>query len=368
MSDLKKIPLDALHRSAKARMVPFAGYEMPVQYSGIKAEHAAVREAVGLFDVSHMGELFIEGPVATAELDRLITNDLTTLAIGKALYACVTRDDGGILDDILVYRLEETRYLVICNAGNREKIVAHFRAHLRGVSFDDASERYCLFALQGPRALATLKALTGESAVRQALEDLAPFAISELRLAGVTTLTARTGYTGEDGFEIMVDRAHAEALWTAIVRAGEPHGLILAGLGARDTLRLEAALRLYGNDLTEETNPLEAGLGFAVKLNAGDFIGKEALLAIRQAGPARKLVGFEMVGRGIARGGYPVLVDGEERGFVTSGSPSPTLNKNIGLCYLPSELAEVGRTIEIAIRDKKIDATLVETPFYKRAR
>lgn len=363
MTDLKKIPLDALHRAAKARMVPFAGYEMPVQYAGIKAEHHAVREAVGLFDVSHMGELFIEGPSALAELDRLITNDLTKLAIGKALYACVTREDGGILDDILVYRLEDTRYLVICNAGNRDKIVAHFRAQLREAAFDDASDRYCLFALQGPKALDTLKALGADD-----LEELAPFAIRELNLAGAKTLTARTGYTGEDGFEVMVENAHAEAVWRALVEVGEAHGLALAGLGARDTLRLEAALRLYGNDLSEETNPLEAGLGFAVKLNAGDFIGKEALAAIKEAGPARKLVGFEMVGRGIARSGYPVLVDGEERGVVTSGSPSPTLNKNIGLCYLPHELAEIGRTIEIAIRDKKIDAKLVETPFYKRAR
>lgn len=363
MTELKKIPLDALHREQNARMVPFAGYEMPVQYSGIKAEHAAVREAAGLFDVSHMGELFIEGPEAAQELDRLITNDLTTLTVGKALYACITREDGGILDDILVYRLEDERYLVICNAGNREKVAAHFREHIRASSFEDASDRYCLFALQGPKALSILSSLGAAD-----LKDLAPFAIQPLTLRGADTLTARTGYTGEDGFEILVENEHAESVWEAIVAGGEGEGLLLAGLGARDTLRLEAALRLYGNDISEETNPLEAGLGFAVKLNAGDFIGKDALVAIKEAGPARKLVGFEMIGRGIARNGYPILVDGNECGIVTSGSPSPTLNKNIGLCYLPSELAEIGRTIEIAIRNKKIDAKIVETPFYKRAR
>lgn len=363
MTDLKKIPLDALHREQKARMVPFAGYEMPVQYAGIKAEHAAVREAAGLFDVSHMGELFVEGPKAEAEIDRLITNDLTKLAIGKALYACVTREDGGILDDILVYRLEDARYLIICNAGNREKIAAHFSENIRESAFEDASDRYCLFALQGPKALEILSALGADD-----LGALAPFAIRSIELAGAETLTARTGYTGEDGFEILVENEAAEAVFHAIVQAGQAHGLALAGLGARDTLRLEAALRLYGNDIDEETNPLEAGLGFAVKLGAGDFIGKDALAAIKEAGPARKLIGFEMTGRGIARSGYPVLIDGEERGVVTSGSPSPTLNKNIGLCYLPRELAEIGRTIEIAIRDKKIDAKLVETPFYKRVR
>jgi aminomethyltransferase len=363
MAELKRTPLADEHRALGARMVPFAGWEMPVQYAGVKAEHLAVRTDAGLFDVSHMGELFVTGPGALAAVDRLVTNDLSALAVGHALYTCACNEAGGILDDLIVYHLAEGRVLVVCNAGNRAKIAAHFADRLAGVTFEDASDSLSLLALQGPASLAI-----AEAAGAPELRELPHFGTTEATLCGRRVRVARTGYTGEDGFEILVENDGATTLWNGLLEVGGPKGLVPVGLGARDTLRLEACLRLYGNDIDESTNPFEAGLAFTVKLGAGDFLGKEALVRIKADGLARKLVGIEMIGKGIARHGYPVLSGGEPVGHVTSGGPCPTLNKNLGLCYVPVSLARLGQRVDIEIRGKAIEAHVVKTPFYKRAR
>lgn len=364
---LRQTPLHAAHVAAGGRLVPFAGYAMPVQYAGIKAEHAAVRDAAGVFDVSHMGELFIEGPDAVSAVDRLVTNAVSDLPVGKALYTVCTNADGTILDDLIVYRRGPERVMVVCNASNRSKIAAHFAQELAGrdLRYEDRSDATALLALQGPRAEAVLRAVGGG-----ALADLATFHLADGTAAGAACIAARTGYTGEDGFELFCANKDAPALWDALLGAGATP----AGLGARDTLRLEAKLALYGNDIDETTNPYEAGLGWVVKLDHGEFIGRDALRAVKEAKPARKLVGFEMTGRGIARHGYAIhaLGDdgspGQEIGAVTSGSPSPTLGKNIGLGYLPRDRARIGTTIAIAIRGKHVPAVVVKTPFYKRAK
>ncbi len=343
--------------------MPFAGWRMPVQYKGIKAEHEAVRTRAGLFDVSHMGELVVEGPEAALAVNTLVTNDVSKLEVGQALYTVCCNEAGGILDDLIVYRLEDDKVLVVCNASNREKIVQHFATKLPdGVSFRDVSDRWALLALQGPSAAAIIRDVGAPTTVT----DLAPFRVSRAELAGVEAWVARTGYTGEDGFELFCANEDAVALWRALLSAGKPHGLEPVGLGARDTLRLEARLALYGNDIDESTNPFEAGLGWVVKLDGQDFLGRAALRAIKEAGVDRRLVGFEMTGRGIARHGYPIVVDGKPVGTVTSGSPGPTVGKNIGLGYVPKALSRVGTTLGIEIRGKVVDALIVRTPFYKR--
>ena len=336
---------------------------MAVQYEGIKKEHEAVRNRVGLFDVSHMGEILIEGPQAIAAVDRLVTNDVSKLETGRALYTVCCNERGRILDDLIVYRLEDEKVLVVCNASNRDKIVDHFAKNLNlGTPWNDVSDAWALLALQGPNAVAVMKDLGAE----QNVLDLPYFHVTRTRIAGVDLWAARTGYTGEDGFELFCSSEDAVTLWRALLEAGQPHGLQPIGLGARDTLRLEARLMLYGNDITEETNPLEAGLGWVVKLDAGDFIGRDALRAAKAAGLERKLVGFEMTGRGIARHGYPIVADGDPVGEVTSGSPGPTVGRNIGLGYVPRALGEAGTTLGIEIRGKVVDAVVVRTPFYKR--
>jgi aminomethyltransferase len=336
---------------------------MPVQYAGIKKEHEAVRERAGLFDVSHMGEILVEGPRAVAEVDRLVTNDVSKLDVGRALYTVCCNEDGFILDDLIVYRLEEEKVLVVCNASNREKIVAHFAAHLGlETTWNDVSDAWTLLALQGPRAVDVMRDLDAPERVL----GLPSFHVAQATLAGVDLWVARTGYTGEDGFELFCSNEDAVGLWRAILAAGEAHGIEPVGLGARDTLRLEARLMLYGNDITESTHPFEAGLGWVVKLDAGDFVGREALRGIKDAGFARKLVGFEMTERGIARHGYPILAGGNRVGEVTSGSPGPTVGRNIGLGYVPKALAKVGTTLGIEIRGKVVGAVVVRTPFYKR--
>ncbi len=343
--------------------MPFAGWRMPVQYKGIKAEHEAVRTRAGLFDVSHMGELVVEGPEAALAVNTLVTNDVSKLEVGQALYTVCCNEAGGILDDLIVYRLEDDKVLVVCNASNREKIVQHFATKLPdGGSFRDVSDRWALLALQGPSAAAIIRDVGAPTTVT----DLAPFRVSRAELAGVEAWVARTGYTGEDGFELFCANEDAVALWRALLSAGKPHGLEPVGLGARDTLRLEARLALYGNDIDESTNPFEAGLGWVVKLDGQDFLGRAALRAIKEAGVDRRLVGFEMTGRGIARHGYPIVVDGKPVGTVTSGSPGPTVGKNIGLGYVPKALSRVGTTLGIEIRGKVVDALIVRTPFYKR--
>lgn len=350
-------------------MVPFAGWEMPVQYLGVTKEHAAVRTRAGLFDVSHMGELWLEGPGAADAVDRLVTNHVGGLADGKALYTACCAADGGILDDLIVYRLSAERVLVVCNASNRSKIVGHFgdalgvqTAATGPVVLEDRSATTALLALQGPVAATILDALGAHTATA-----LPRFSVAQCDVAGVSVLAARTGYTGEDGFELFCASDRAGQLWDALLQAGEPHGLMPIGLGARDTLRLEAALMLYGNDIDGTTNPYEAGLGWVVKTGRGDFIGREALVAIKAAGVTRKLVGFEVKGRGIARHGYPILdADGQAVGNVTSGAPSLSLGTRVGLGYVPVALASLGTELAVEIRGKRVPIRVCKTPFYRR--
>jgi aminomethyltransferase len=362
-----KTPLYDEHKALGARLVPFAGYEMPIQYKGIVEEHRAVRERAGLFDVSHMGELELEGKGALSAVNELVTNDLERVSDGQAMYTCSCNEGGTILDDLIVYRRSAERVLVVCNASNREKMAAVFRDGTAGrCGFRDASDETSLLALQGPRALEVLAAAGAELDVAR---DLPSFRFRASKVAGVACTVARTGYTGEDGVELFVPNAGAPALFRALLEAGSRFGIEPIGLGARDTLRLEARLALYGNDIDETTNPIEAGLGWTVKLDKQAFVGQRAITRVKAEGPARKLVGFEMVGRGIARHGYPLLdSSGATVGVCTSGSPSPTLGKNIGLGYVPAALSAVGTTVAVDCRGKAVEAVVVATPFYKRSR
>ncbi len=348
-----------------AKLVAFAGWEMPIQYKGIAAEHQAVRERVGLFDVSHMGELRVTGPGALAAVDSLITNDLSKAENGQAVYTCCCNEQGMVLDDLIVYRRADNDVLVVCNASNRPKISAHFRAALAGrADFRDLSDETSLIAVQGPRALELLR-LAGASFDPSTLRG---FRFADGSVADVKVTIARTGYTGEDGVELFCPNAGAARIFGALLDAGAPLGVEPIGLGARDTLRLEARLSLYGNEIDETTNPIEAGLGWVVKLDKlGGFLGRDALVKVKAEGPTRNLVGFEMVGRGIARHGYPLLdTSGTPVGVCTSGGPSPTLGKSIGLGYLPSALSAVGTPFLVDCRGKSIEAKVVKPPFYKR--
>ncbi len=348
--------------------MPFAGWEMPVQYAGISAEHQAVRTAAGLFDVSHMGELLLKGDHAAAVVDYLVTNDLGRIEAGQAMYTCCCNEQGTILDDLIVYKRSADEVMVVCNASNREKISAHFaKAAAHHCEFEDLSDQTALLALQGPKALGILT--RAGMATGFDVTALGNFRFATTTVAKVECTVARTGYTGEDGVELFCPWDGAETVWDALMEAGADVGIAAVGLGARDTLRLEARLSLYGNDIDETTNPLEAGLGWTVKLDAGDFVGRAALVAIKERGLSRKMVGFEMTGRGIARHGYPLLrSDGEPAGVCTSGGPAPTVGKNIGLGYLPLDLCEVGSTFAVDCRGKAVDAVVVKTPFYKRPR
>jgi aminomethyltransferase len=361
---LRRTPLYDEHKKLGARLVPFAGWEMPVQYAGIVDEHRAVRTAAGLFDVSHMGEIELRGEHAAAVVDYLITGEAAALADGRALYTCACNEQGTILDDLIVYRVARDVFLIVCNAGNRDKISAHFRnAAENHCEFEDRSDEIALLALQGPRAIEILS-LAGKEAAACASMKKNDF--RDAVVANVRATVARTGYTGEDGVEIFCAAGDAAHLWRTLIELGKSRGLEPTGLGARDTLRLEARLALYGNDIDETTNPLEAGLGWIVKLKKPMFVGKEALSAIAERGLTRKLVGFEMTGRGIARHGYPFLdANGERIGICTSGGPSPTLGKNIGLGYLPVALSEIGSRFQVDCRGKPVDAVVVKTPFYK---
>jgi aminomethyltransferase len=360
---LKRTPLFDLQRAAGARIIPFAGWEMPVQYAGIVEEHRAVRERAGLFDVSHMGELWLRGPSALTVVASLVTNDAARLPIGKALYTCACNEQGTILDDLIIYRVAAEEVLVVCNAGNREKMAPHFARAADGrCDFEDASDATALLALQGPRAVEVLRALHAPSQ----LGELARFGVARANLRGVSLLVARTGYTGEDGFELFVGAAQAAQLWSLLLEVGHALELQPIGLGARDTLRLEAALRLYGNDIDETTDPWEAGLGWTVKLEGRSFLGSEALRERKERGLSRKLVGLEMVGRGIALHGYPVVEHGQQIGVVTSGSPCPTLGKNLGLAYVPIAQAGLGGPLSVEVRGKAVEAKVVALPFYKR--
>lgn len=346
-------------------MVPFTGWEMPVQYTGIVDEHQTVRTAAGLFDASHMGELEMRGPYAKQVVDYLVTNDVAKLKDGEACYTCCCNAEGYILDDLIIYRASEERFLIVCNAGNHEKIAAVFKKAAEGhCDFDDRSASTALIAFQGPKALSIL-AKAGTDAASCA--ELRSFTFRDAIVANVACTVARTGYTGEDGVEIFCAWNDAPALWRTLLELGREDGVKPCGLGARDTLRLEARLSLYGNDIDETTDPLEAGLGWVVKFGKADFVGKEALAAKKAAGPTRKLVGFEVTGRGIARHGYPLQdKDGKVVGICTSGSPGPTVGKNVGLGYVPTAMAEIGTSLLVDCRGKGIEATVVKTPFYKR--
>jgi aminomethyltransferase len=366
---LKRTPLFEMHLKHGARMVPFGGWEMPVQYTGVIEEHKAVRSAAGLFDVSHMGEFEVKGPQALDLIQLISVNNAAKLAVGQVQYSLMCYENGTIVDDILVYRLGEHHYWLVVNAGNIDKdwnwvTVAKERAGLHNLELANISDEVAQIALQGPLAEEILQPLV-PGAVLSQLGFY--WAKTGLNVAGIKSLVlSRTGYTGEDGFEIYVKRADAVALWEALLEAGAEQGLVPAGLGARDTLRFEARLPLYGHEINDQITPLEAGLGFFVKLKKGvDFIGREALAAQKEQGLTRKLVGFEMIDRGIPRQGYEIAKDGQVVGFVTTGSFSPTLEKNIGLGYVPVALAEIGTEFDVIIRGKAVKARVVETPFYQ---
>jgi aminomethyltransferase len=365
---LKRTPLYDEHKASGGRLVPFAGWEMPVQYSGVVDEHQAVRRAVGLFDVSHMGELVVEGPKALQLVGSLVTNDVEHLLDGQAKYALCCNEQGTILDDLIVYRLTAEKVLIVCNASNREKIAAHVQQAIGArAKVTDISDDTALIAVQGPKAMELLQLAGADGRVL----ELPAFQFTDSTLCNVPCTVARTGYTGEDGVEIFCPPAEAARLWRTLLTLGKDLGVRPCGLGARDTLRLECKMALYGNDIDESTNPYEAGLGWAVKLDKGEFVGREALQAVQAAGPARKLVGFEMTDRFIARHGHVVVDEaGTVLGPVTSGSPSPTLGKNIGLAYVPVALSKIGTTLTIKDpqRGRTGQAVVVKTPFYKRAK
>jgi aminomethyltransferase len=361
---LKATPLNAVHRRLGAKMVDFGGWDMPVQYSGILDEHHAVRKNVGLFDVSHMGEIEIHGPDAFALTDSVTTNAVANLKIGQAQYSGLLYEHGGFVDDILVHKVADDHYFLCVNASNQEKDYAHIAAqnrHRAKVEF--ASPRYAQLAIQGPQGLATLQKLTKTN-----LATIEYYHFVDGAVSGAPARIARTGYTGEDGFEIYIAPEQAERIWSEILGAGMEFGIKPCGLGARNTLRLEAKMALYGHEIHASITPYEADLGWIVKMSKGDFTGKAALAKQKEKGVTRKLVGFEMTGRGIGRDGYEVYQDGAAAGWVTSGGPSPTLNKNIGLCYLPVQQAKPGARIEIMIRNQPVEALTASTPFYKRAK
>ncbi|MBN2409255.1 MAG: glycine cleavage system aminomethyltransferase GcvT [Candidatus Aminicenantes bacterium] len=360
---MKKTRLHESHKKLNSRMIEFFGWEMPVEYSGIIAEHLAVREAAGLFDVSHMGEFLIRGKDALALVQHLTPNDAARLAPYQAQYSALTTPQGTFVDDLLVYCLGPEEYFLVPNAANTDKDYAWIVAHKDGFDavVENVSERYTQIALQGPKAREILQSLTDVD-----LPAIKRFWARPGKVAGVDSLISRTGYTGEDGFEIYMTASEPAVVWEEIIRTGRPHGLLPVGLGARDTLRLEASLMLYGNDIDETTTVLEADLKWIVKFKKGDFLGREALEKQAAEGIKRKIVGFELREKGIPRSHYPVFVRGQKAGEVTSGTFSPYLKKSIGLVYLPVADAEIGAELEVGIRDKKIAGAVVPIPFYRR--
>ncbi len=347
-----------------AKMVDFGGWDMPVQYSGILDEHAAVRNAVGLFDVSHMGEIVIRGPQALDCVDHVSSNWAAKLVPGQVHYSGLLYDHGGFVDDILVHKVSDEEFFVCVNASNQDKDYEHIASNNRfDATVENAGSRFAQIAVQGPKALPTLQKLTP-----LALEPIGYYHFADSEVCGVPARVARTGYTGEDGFEIYVAPEEAARIWQELLDAGAESGIKPCGLGARNTLRLEAKMALYGHEIDATITPFEAGLGWIVKMEKPSFVGREALLKQKESGVRRKLAGFEMTARGIGRDGYEVMLDGERAGWVTSGGPSPTTGKNIGLCYLPPEKSAVGQTIGILIRNQPVEARTVATPFYKRAK
>jgi len=377
---LKRTPLYERHVQLGARMVPFAGWEMPVQYpTGILAEHRTVRSAAGLFDLGHMGQVLVDGPEALPYLQWVTTNDVSALVPGQAQYSMLPLPNGGVLDDILVYRAPEGAltaygpagrgaYFIVVNAANMDRDVAWLKEHLAERGFqatvEDISPQTGMIAIQGPHAVEITKRLTSDP-----VDELGYYHWGPATVAGIPLMIGRTGYTGEDGYEAFPEIERAGELWDALLEAGVDLGLKPIGLGARDTLRLEAGMPLYGQELSEEISPYEAGLGYAVKLKKGDFIGRDNMSEVKERGPARKIVGFRMTERsGVPRSHYPVLANGREIGYVTSGAFSPTLNENIGLALIEADEAEIGKPLQIVIREKPVAAVQVARPFYKRPR
>lgn len=360
---IKNIPLNDLHVALGGKMVPFAGYHMPVRYSSDNEEHLCVRNGVGVFDVSHMGEFFVEGPQALALIQKVTSNDASKLVIGQAQYSCFPNEKGGIVDDLIVYKFEEEKYLLVVNASNIEKDWAWINAHnTMGAQLTNASDEYCLFAVQGPKAI-------------EAVQSLTPVNLSEIKFyhftigefAGVQeVIISGTGYTGAGGFEIYVKNADAEKVWKAIFEAGKAFDIKPIGLGARDTLRMEMGYCLYGNDITDETSPIEAGLGWITKFTK-DFINSEALKKQKEEGVSRKLVGFIMQERGIPRGHYPIVdAEGNPIGEVTSGTQSPSMGVGIGLGYVKTAFSKPGTEIFIQVRNKNLKAQVEKLPLFNR--
>jgi aminomethyltransferase len=359
---MKNTALTEIHTKIGAKMVPFAGYNMPVQYTGINAEHDTVRKAVGVFDVSHMGEFILKGEKALDLIQRVTSNDAAKLYDGKVQYSCLPNEDGGIVDDLLVYRIDDKTYMLVVNASNIEKDwnwISKYNTF--GVNMKNISDRTSLLAIQGPKAADALQGLTDID-----LASMEYYTFKKGKFAGIdNVIVSATGYTGAGGFEIYFDNEHAEFIWNEVFKAGEPFGIKPIGLAARDTLRLEMGFCLYGNDIDDTTSPLEAGLGWVTKFNK-EFTNSEALQQQKQAGVKRKLIGFEMIDRGIPRHDYLIVdADGNTIGKVTSGTQSPSLQKAIGLGYVKNEFAKEDSEIYISIRDAKVKAKVVKPPFYK---
>jgi glycine cleavage system T protein (aminomethyltransferase) len=358
---LARTPLYDHHVAAGGKIVPFAGFEMPVQYrTGITAEHRAVREAAGLFDVSHMGEFILRGPEAIDLVQRISVNDASRIEVGQAQYSAMCLETGGVIDDLLIYRFDD-HYMLVVNASNLAKDLAWVRDHATDfdVEVEDASEATGLLALQGPAAREILRPLASPD-----VDEVRYYRFAEGEVAGVPAVISGTGYTGEDGFELYVAAGDAPAVWDALLEAGSLDGLIPAGLGARDSLRLEVGYALYGNDLDEDHTTLESGLGWVTKLDKGDFVGREALAMQKETGVARRLVGLRLSGRGFPRPGYRILSDGDAVGEVTSGTVSPSLGIGVAMGYVPTALSKAGTALQIDVRGRAIDAVVERPPFY----
>jgi aminomethyltransferase len=362
--EVRRTALNSTHRRMGAKMVNFGGWDMPLEYSGILGEHLAVRTKAGLFDVSHMGEIEVRGPRALELVQWVTCNNAAKLVIGQAQYSGLMTSSGTFVDDLLVHKVSDTHYFLCVNAGNQENDYEHIRTNNRfGAAVENAGTSYSQLAIQGPQATTILQRFT-----KVKLDAIRYYHFAFGEVNGANCLIAHTGYTGETGFEIYFAPEHSEKMWFDLLEAGKPLGLVPCGLGARNTLRIEAAMCLYGHEIDETTTPWEANLAWITKLDKGEFLGREALLRQQERGIKRKLVGFEMQDRWIARDGYPVSSDGREVGRVTSGGPAPFLKKNIGMAYLPPSLSAQGTPIEIAVRGQPAVARIVETPFYKRPR
>ena len=365
MERLKRTALFHLYKEYGAKTIDFGGWEMPVQFTSIKEEHSAVRERAGLFDVSHMGEIVVKGDDSEKFLQKMVTNDVSRLKSGRAMYTAMCYENGGTVDDLLIYKLDEKEYLLVVNAANTKSDFQWLKGHLEGdVMVENESEHWGQLAIQGPLAEKVLQKL-----VDMDLSKLKAFTFqTNVDIQGSKALVSRTGYTGEDGFEIYCRASDSPDIWNHLLEAGKEEKVLPCGLGARDTLRFEACLPLYGQELSADITPIEAGIGFVVKLHKDEFIGKEALNIQKERGTQRKIVGLEMIDRGIPRNGYPVFSDDQPIGYITSGTQSPTLKKNIGLALLKSEFAYLGSEVQVEIRQQKLAAKVVETPFYKRSK